>query len=124
MILFHIHTESGLPIYLQLIEQVESGITSGKLQPGEKIPSMRDLSLQLGINHLTVKQAYNALESMGLIETRRGLGSFITQLDNKKLIERKKDELKEKLQQAAAVAQSLGMSEEEFKKLIKWKEGK
>ena len=120
MILFRINTESGIALYQQLIAQVEQGIASGKLQPGEKMPSMRELSLQLKINHLTVKQAYNALEVSGLMQTRRGLGTFITEGDAGTLIERKREELQQQLAHTVELAQSLGMSEEEFKKIIEW----
>ena len=122
MILFRLNTESGGAIYQQLIAQIEAGITSGKLLPGEKMPSMRDLSLQLRINHLTVKQAYNALELSGLLETRRGLGSFISEI-GEELISRKTEELKDKISDVIEMAKSLGLDEEEFKKMMKW-EGK
>ena len=121
MILFRLNTESGPAIYQQLIDQIEAGITSGKLQAGEKMPSMRDLSLQLRINHLTVKQAYNALEASGLVETRRGLGSYITRVDDQQLISRKTEELRNKLQHAVEMARAIGLSEKAFKAMIDWK---
>src|SRR5262245_36124184 len=68
---------SGLPVYRQIIDQVRRMLVSGRLQPGERLPSIRDLALKLGINPLTVGRAYGDLEREGLIEMRRGLGMYV-----------------------------------------------
>lgn len=70
-------TNSGLPIYRQIMDQVRRMVASGLLKPGEKLDSVRDLSATLGINALTVGKAYQELERDGVIEMRRGLGMFV-----------------------------------------------
>jgi len=74
-----IDPSSGLPIYRQIMDQVRRMIASGALTPGDRVPSVRDLSSSLQINHLTVGKAYNELEREGLLEKRRGLGVFVAQ---------------------------------------------
>jgi GntR family transcriptional regulator len=68
---------SGLPVYRQIIDQVRRMMVSGRLAPGERLPSIRDLAMRLRINPLTVGRAYGDLEREGLIEMRRGLGMYV-----------------------------------------------
>ena len=68
---------SGLPVYRQIMEQVRRMIVAGRLPAGERIPSVRELAVTLGINPLTVGKAYGELERAGIIEMRRGLGMFV-----------------------------------------------
>jgi GntR family transcriptional regulator len=66
-----------LPIYRQIMRQITEAIAVGRLKPGEKLPSHRDLSEQLVIAPLTVKKAYDELELLGFLETQRGRGTFV-----------------------------------------------
>ena len=68
---------SGVPIYLQVIEQVKRSVAVGILQPGEQLPTVKQLALDLTINPNTVAKAYRDLERDGVIETSPGRGSFI-----------------------------------------------
>ena len=68
----------GVPIYLQLMEQVKHAIETGALRPGEQLPGIRPLAEELVINPNTVAKAYRELEHEGLVEGRRGMGTFIT----------------------------------------------
>ena len=68
---------SGVPIYLQLMEQVKHGIETGALRPGDQLPSIRPLAEQLVINPNTVAKAYRELEHEGVIELRHGAGAFV-----------------------------------------------
>lgn len=70
---------NNIPIYLQVIEKIKQDIVSGKLKPGEKMPSSRDYSNELGINFNTVARVYRELESEEIVFTKRGLGTFITE---------------------------------------------
>jgi GntR family transcriptional regulator len=72
-----IDPSSGLPVYRQIMEQVQRMIVAGRLPAGERLPSVRDLAATLGINPLTVGKAYGELERGGAIEMRRGLGMFV-----------------------------------------------
>jgi GntR family transcriptional regulator len=75
--LFRPNTSSGVPIYLQLMEQVKHGIETGALRPGEQLPGIRPLAEELVINPNTVAKAYRELEHEGVIELRHGAGAFV-----------------------------------------------
>jgi GntR family transcriptional regulator len=68
---------SGVPIYLQLMEQVKHAVATGALRPGEQLPGIRPLAEQLVINPNTVAKAYRELEHEGVIELRHGAGAFV-----------------------------------------------
>ena len=74
----HISANDGIPIYLQIVNQVKYLVTAGKLDRGEQLPSVRRLAEQLLVNPNTVARAYRELESAGVIETRRGSGAFVS----------------------------------------------
>lgn len=69
---------SGVPIYLQLMEQVKHAIEIGALRPGEQLPGIRPLAEELVINPNTVAKAYRELEHEGVIELRHGAGAFVS----------------------------------------------
>jgi len=75
--LFRHDTRSGVPIYRQLEEQVRRGILSGALAKGKKLPPVREVAAQLGVNPMTVSKAYSHLEIEGWLERRRGVGLFV-----------------------------------------------
>ena len=70
---------NNIPIYIQLVEQLKIYIISGKLKPGERLPSVRDLALQTKVNPNTMQKALAELEEQGLIFTERTNGKFVTQ---------------------------------------------
>ena len=74
---FRIDLKSGVPLYRQVLEQVKFGIASGTLQPGEQLPTVRQLAVDLSINPNTVIRAYRELEIEGVIETHQGSGTFV-----------------------------------------------
>ena len=76
--LFRPNPASGVPIYLQLMEQVKHGIETGALRPGEQLPGIRPLAEELVINPNTVAKAYRELEHEGVIELRQGAGAFVS----------------------------------------------
>ena len=82
--------DNNIPIYLQLLEQLKIDIISGKLSAGERLPSVRDLALQLKVNPNTAQKALAELEDLGLVFTERTNGKFVTE-DNS-LIEKYKKE--------------------------------
>src|SRR5712692_7537991 len=69
---------SGVPAYRQIIDQVLGGISSGSLQPGDKLPTVRQLAVDLSINPNTVGRAYRELEIREVLTTQQGIGTFIT----------------------------------------------
>jgi GntR family transcriptional regulator len=76
--LFRPNPSSGVPIYLQLMEQVKHNIETGALRPGEQLPGIRPLAEELVINPNTVAKAYRELEHEGVIELRQGAGAFVS----------------------------------------------
>ena len=78
MILLKPNPSSGVPIYLQLMEQVKHAIETGALKPGEQLPSIRPLAEELVMNPNTVAKAYRELEHAGIIELRQGAGAFVS----------------------------------------------
>src|SRR5215211_7657071 len=73
-----VNPSSGVPIYLQLMEQVKHSIETGALRPGEQLPGIRPLAEELVINPNTVAKAYRELEHDGVIELRHGAGAFVS----------------------------------------------
>src|SRR5438477_12156813 len=77
--IFKPNPASGVPIYLQLMEQVKHSIATGALRPGEQLPGIRPLAEELVINPNTVAKAYRELEHEGVIELRHGAGAFVSE---------------------------------------------
>src|ERR1700689_4171005 len=75
---FRLDAASGVPTYLQLVQQVEHALRLGYLKPGDQLPKVRDVVASLAINPNTVSKAYRELETKGLIIGRPGQGTFIT----------------------------------------------
>lgn len=69
---------SGVPVYRQIIDQILGGIASGTLRPGDQLPTVRQLAVDLAINPNTVVRAYRELEIRGVLDTQQGVGTFIT----------------------------------------------
>ena len=76
---FTLNFSSGVPIYRQIVQLISGKILSGALAPGDRIPSIRDVTAELNVNPNTVAKAYRELELGGLIETRRGMGCFVAE---------------------------------------------
>ena len=74
-----IDSMSRQPVYEQIVDQVEQMILSGLMRPGEQLPSVRSLSLELSINHNTIQKAYAELDGRGIIYTLPGRGGFVSQ---------------------------------------------
>ncbi len=74
---FQLDLKSGVPFYRQIIDQVKSSIATGSLEPGDRLPTVRQLSVDLSINPNTVSRAYTELELTGLVETQMGSGTFV-----------------------------------------------
>ncbi|HYF91869.1 MAG TPA: GntR family transcriptional regulator [Symbiobacteriaceae bacterium] len=80
---YHIDPSSGTPIYRQLVDQVRQAVASGVLRAGDKLPSVRDLAIELAVNPNTIAKAYQELERENVIETPRGKGSFVADRDHR-----------------------------------------
>src|SRR5262249_43404409 len=78
MIEFHLDGRSGIPTYLQLVQQVRQAVRLGILRPGDQLPTVKEVVGSLAINPNTVLKAYRDLDREGLVEGRRGVGTFVT----------------------------------------------
>jgi DNA-binding transcriptional regulator YhcF (GntR family) len=76
---FKLEPHSGVPLGVQIAQQVRLAIASGRLAPGERLPSARDLAAELGVNFHTVRKAYGDLAQVGLLRFERGLGTFVSE---------------------------------------------
>jgi GntR family transcriptional regulator len=116
--LFRPNPSLGVPIYLQLMEQVKHAIETGALRAGDQLPGMRPLAEELVINPNTVAKAYRELEHEGLIELRHGAGAFVSaSAKGKKLAD------KVRLAQPVVTAavdklRAKGLSDEEIRRLF------
>jgi GntR family transcriptional regulator len=79
MIEFHLEARSGVPTYLQLVQQVRQAVRMGLLRPGDQLPTVKEVVGQLAINPNTVLKAYRELEHAGVAEGRRGVGTFVSE---------------------------------------------
>jgi GntR family transcriptional regulator len=75
----HISANDGVPIYLQVVNQVKYLIASGRLKPGAELPAIRTLAEQLVVNPNTIARAYRELETAGMVEKRRTAGTYVSQ---------------------------------------------
>ena len=73
----HLDFRSGTPIYTQIVEQVKQQVLSGELKPGDQLPTVRALALELRVNFNTVARAYRLLDEAGIISTQQGRGTYI-----------------------------------------------
>ena len=106
------------PIYLQIVELVKKNIATGDLVPGEKLPSVREMSKDLGVNPNTLQRSYGELERLGITYTRRGMGSFISEGDNS-MNNLKIDMGKELAKKFIQDMESIGIEKEEAIKILK-----
>ena len=74
---FRLDARSGVPVYRQLIDQVLGGMAAGALAPGDQLPTVRQVAVDLSINPNTVARAYRELEIRGVLDTQQGMGTFI-----------------------------------------------
>jgi len=75
---FHIDPASGVPFYRQIIDQIKYAIARSELRPGDQLPTVRQLAVDLAINPNTVGKAYSQLEILGILQTQQGSGTFIS----------------------------------------------
>jgi len=106
------------PMYKQVSDQIIDAIARGDLEPGTKLPSVRNLVDELNISAITVKRAYADLEKEGYILTRAGLGTFVSELDRETLKREKLDEIKSEIAKILFSARSYDISDEEIVSMI------
>ena len=118
-----ISDQDGVPIYVQLINQIKYLVCSGRLQTGEQLPPVRKLAEQLLINPNTVARAYRELESAGIVTSRQGSGVFVAE-GISPLARREQDRiLQARIDTLLTEARQLGVDVETLIRLIRQREG-
>jgi len=125
-----IDLESSVPIYMQIVEQIRHLIATGRLQPGEKLLTIRQLAVDLRVDPNTVAHAYNLLHNEGVISTQRGRGTFVAQHpDDARLARMRQEKLQAIMNSALLEALSLGYPADEIREafeeeLVRWRKTK
>ncbi|NEU30328.1 GntR family transcriptional regulator [bacterium LRH843] len=110
--------ESSRPIYSQLAERINKQVLSGALKPGDKLPSVREMGMQANVNPNTVQRTYRELEATGVVETRRGQGTFVT--ENEDTLHAMRDRLKlEEISEFVKSMHALGYTDTEIEDGLK-----
>jgi GntR family transcriptional regulator len=106
---FRLDPKSDIPLYRQLMAQVRAMIASGRLRAGDRLPSVRELAVDLRINPNTVARAYRDLDRIGVLETRGASGSFVSNGQVMLARKRREEEYRVKLREALTAASGLGI---------------
>ena len=113
-----INNNSMIPIYEQVVSQIKSNIINGELKEGDILPSVRALSSELKISALTVKKAYDYLETEGFVTTVHGKGTFVNAADRQLAYEARRKAVEDDLYKVIQQGYSAGLSKEEIKEII------
>jgi GntR family transcriptional regulator len=114
----HVVPGDELPIYRQIMRQVKDAVAGGRLNEGEQLPSQRELAVDLVISPLTVKKAYDELERDGVIQTRRGRGTFVSPLAQQPDLREQRSRLKSAVRRLLSEAHLSGIPLAEVKKIL------
>ena len=115
---FRLDSESGVPFYQQIVRQAKQMIAGGSVQPGDRMPTVRELASQLVVNPNTVARAYLDLERDGLVETRRGQGTFACAPAGRLADTERRRIITELLQHVLVEAYRLSMSGEQVREVL------
>ena len=77
--MFSLNPSSGVPIYRQIVQQARFAIATGRVEPGDRLPSVRSIATQLGVNPMTVSKAYSTLEQAGVVVRHPGIGMVVSE---------------------------------------------
>lgn len=114
----HIDPRSPTPLYAQIAARLRVAIASGELNPGDGLPSVRQLAARLRINPATVVQAYRELEVDGLVATRQGAGSVVQDVASDRKSREREQEARRLVREMLANASSLGISSADLRAAI------
>ena len=108
---------SGLPIYAQIVEQIRHMLAAGELNPGDQLPTVRQLATDLRVNFNTIARAYRLLDEAGLISTQQGRGTYIWETPTPETTQKlRRQELEELTRHYLSEAAALGFSIEEVQR--------
>ena len=116
--LFRLNPGSGVPIYLQLMEQIKYAIETGALSPGDQLPGIRKMAETLVMNPNPVAKAYRELEHESVIEVRHGSGAFISQSTRNSALAQSIAKAQPVVRKTVAQLLALGLTQEEIRRLV------
>ena len=116
--ILRIDTTNSVPVYAQIVDQIRRAIASGVLRGGESLPSLRETAVKLRVNPLTVGKAYKLLEQDGLVETRHGLGSFVTANSQASSSTYRSETLAREIDDLLVDAYQLGVSFDQVRRMV------
>src|SRR5512146_1696292 len=118
-LILQIDFRSGLPIYTQIVNQIQAQVVMGLLKPGDQLPTVRALAEDLRVNFNTVARAYRLLDEARIISTQQGRGTYITEKPPPKVTERMRRESLENLaRRFIEEATRLGFAEAEMRQMV------
>lgn len=115
---FEIHPSSGVPIYLQIIEQILACLMGKQLKEGDMLPSVRQMAAELGVNPMTISKAYAKLEADGVLERVRGKGMVIRQQPVSGTVQQRQAELFPFIQAAVVRGRQLGLTDPQILSVV------
>lgn len=118
----HIQAQGGVPIYLQVMQQIKYLVASGRLRPGDELPSIRTLAEQLIVNPNTIARAYRELETAGVVEKRRTAGTFVAEAGSPLARKERLKLLKQRVDQLLVEAFQMGFGLDEVLKFVEQSE--
>jgi GntR family transcriptional regulator len=119
-LLLQIDFRSGLPIYAQIVNQVQAQVVGGVLQPGDQLPTVRALAEELRVNFNTVARAYRMLDEARIISTQQGRGTYITEIPPPNVTQQlRKESLEALTHRFISEAMRLGFSKVEISQVVK-----
>ena len=114
-----INLSDGVPIYRQIVNQVKYLVASGLLQPGEELPPIRTLALQLKVTPNTIVKAYGELEISGVIHKRQGSGTFVSDSRPQLAVRERRRVIEQRIDALLAEAHQLNFTAEEILKMVR-----
>ena len=120
-----IQKESGIPLYIQLEEQIRLLIRGGRLVPGEPMPTVREMAVELGINYNTAARVYRDLQNDGFLKLQRGIGTFVAEkVPGQSLQTKDLTSLRQKARELVDLGKEMDLKPAELLRLIEitWKE--
>ena len=119
-LMLQIDFRSGLPIYTQIVNQVQAQVAGGILKPGDQLPTVRALAEELRVNFNTIARAYRILDEARIISTQQGRGTYITEIPPPRVKERlRKESLQALTERYISEAMRLEFSKDEINEMIK-----
>lgn len=116
---FEVQPSSGVPIYRQIISQVEAMIVGARLKQGEMLPSVRDMANSLGVNPMTISKAYARLEADNVVERVRGKGMMVRPVSPNGSKSQRLEEVRPSVRAAVVHGRQLGLSDQQIMELVR-----